>query len=410
MPHNEANRPNQPSGLDRTLFSRRSVLQAGGLGALALGAVPLLAACGSSGGAGGSSSTSAAAGGSSSAAGSSAGSSSAAAKAYGDIAIQLSWIKNIEFAGEYFADQKGYYKDAGFSTVTLTAGGSAGTSAEAAVDSGKAFVGLTSPNITAPAILQGAKIKTVASTYQKNPFCILSVAKNPIPDVQSMKGKKIGVQAGGNTTIFKGLLAANKIDPSEVKIVPVQYDPTVVTTGEVDGYMAYITNEPLLLQAKGFKTTTFLFADYGLSFVAETYVVSQDTIDKDRDKLKALLVAEIKGWTDAVASPSQSATYAVTNYGKDQKLDVKEQTEEATAQNGLIVSPDSIKNGLFTITDELIAANITALGLTGVKITADQLFDLSVLKEVYTENPGLIAPFAAAAASASASPSAAASS
>jgi ABC-type nitrate/sulfonate/bicarbonate transport system substrate-binding protein len=401
MPQNQVN-PFQPAETDRALLSRRSVLRIGGFGALALSAAPLLAACSSSSKSSGSPSSSAG-----SSAATSAGSSAAASVAagtYGSVAIQLSWIKNIEFAGEYFADQKGYYKAAGFSNVTLTAGGSAGTSAESAVASGKAFVGLSAPNITAPAILQGAKLKTVASTYQKNPFCILSVAKNPIPDVASMKGKKIGVQAGGNTTIFKGLLAANKIDPSDVTIVPVQYDPTVVTTGEVDGYMAYITNEPLLLAAKGFKTTTFLFADYGLSFVAETYVVSQDTIDKDRAKLKALLVAEIKGWTDAVASPAQSATYAVTNYGKDQKLALKEQTDEAIAQNGLIVSADSIKNGLFTITDELITANITALGLTGVKITAEQLFDMSILKEVYAENPGLVAPFASAAASASPSP------
>jgi ABC-type nitrate/sulfonate/bicarbonate transport system substrate-binding protein len=407
MPHNQVNRPVQQSETDRAMLSRRSILRVGGFGALALSAAPLLAACSSSKSSSSASTTASAA--TSAAAGSSAAGSSAAAVAagtYGTVGIQLSWIKNIEFAGEYFADQKGYYKDAGFSSVTLTAGGSAGTSAESAVASGKAFVGLSAPNITAPAILQGAKLKTVASTYQKNPFCILSVAKNPIPDVASMKGKKIGVQAGGNTTIFKGLLAANKIDPSDVTIVPVQYDPTVVTTGEVDGYMAYITNEPLLLEAKGFKVTTFLFADYGLSFVAETYVVSEDTIAKDRAKLKALLVAEIKGWTDAVASPTQSATYAVTNYGKDQNLAQAEQVQEATAQNGLIVSADSIKNGLFTISDELIAANITALALTGVKITADQLFDMSVLKEVYAENPGLVAPFASAAASVSPSPAA----
>lgn len=32
---------------------------------------------------------------------------------FGTVAVQLSWIKNIEFAGEYFALDKGYYKDAG---------------------------------------------------------------------------------------------------------------------------------------------------------------------------------------------------------------------------------------------------------------------------------------------------------
>ncbi len=384
-------------------LARRSVLQMGGLGALALGSAPLLAACGSS------KKASSAAGTASSSASSSAASASesasastsatgAATKNFGSASVQFSWIKNIEFSGEYFADQKGYYKSAGFSGVSLIAGGAAGTSSESAVATGKALVGLTAPTITAPAILKGAKLKTIATTYQKNPFCIVSVARKPIPSVQDMKGKKIGVQAGGNTTIFKGLLKANGISESEVKIVPVQYDPTVVTTGEVDGFMAYITNEPILLAGKGFKPTTFLFADYDLPFVAETYVASDENIAKNRDKLKAFLVAEIKGWTDAVAAPTQSATYAVTMYGKDQKLAQKEQVLEATAQNRLIVSAESIKNGFGTISDALIAANIKALATTGVTITADKLFDMSLIKEVYQENPELIASFAKAAA------------
>jgi ABC-type nitrate/sulfonate/bicarbonate transport system substrate-binding protein len=186
---------------------------------------------------------------------------------------------------------------------------------------------------------------------------------------------------------------------SDLTIVPVQYDPTVVTTGEVAGYMAYTTNEPILLQAKGFKTVDFAFADYDLPFVAETLVVSQSSIDNDRDKLKALLLAEIKGWTDAVAAPEQSATYAVTQYGKDQSLNQNEQVAEANAQNQLIVSPDSTKNGVFTMSDSLVEANIKALAAMGLTITADKLFDLTLLKEVYRENPGLISAFATAAGS-----------
>ncbi|HET6502048.1 MAG TPA: ABC transporter substrate-binding protein [Amycolatopsis sp.] len=349
------------------------MLRLGGLGVAALGAGGLLAACGG-GGAG-----------------------SGSGSGLGKAGIQLSWIKNIEFSGEYFADAKGYYTQAGFSGVDLIAGGSAGTSAEAAVATGKALMGLSSPTVTGPAILKGAALKTIGSTYQKNPFCILSIDSDPIPDVQAMRGKKIGVQAGSNNTIFKGLLTANGMSESDVTIVPVQYDPTVVTTGQVSGYMAYTTNEPILLQAKGFKTVTFLFADSDLPFVAETLVVSQSSIDNDRDKLKALLLAEIKGWTDAVASPTQSATYAVTDYGKDQSLNQDEQVKEAIAQIELIVSPDSTKNGIFTMTDSLIEDNIKALSTMGVAVTADKLFDLSLLTEVYQENPDLISKFAAAA-------------
>ncbi|HST80130.1 MAG TPA: ABC transporter substrate-binding protein [Kineosporiaceae bacterium] len=355
--------------LEAALLGRRRLFQAG---ALLLVGGPTLVACG------GSDDEAAVAA-----------SGSAAPASFGEIAVQLSWIKNIEFAGEYFASTKGYYTAAGFSKVDLVAGGASGTSAESALATGKAFVGLSAPTITAPAINKGAPLKIVGTTYQKNPFCILSTDKDPIATPQDMVGKKIGVQTGGNEVIFSALLKANNIDPKSVEIVPVQFDPTVVTTGAVSGFMSYITNEPILLKSKGFKVTTFLMADYNLPLVAETVTVLQESIDKDRAKVKAFLKAEIQGWTDAVASPAAAADLAVNNFGKDQSLKLEEQTEEATAQNGLVVSDDTKANGLFTMTDELIAQNIEALGRAGTPITADKLFDLSLLKEVYAENPDL---------------------
>jgi len=50
---------------------------------------------------------------------------SGAATPNGTVAVQLSWIKNVEFAGEYMADTKGYYAARGFEKVDLPAGGSA---------------------------------------------------------------------------------------------------------------------------------------------------------------------------------------------------------------------------------------------------------------------------------------------
>jgi ABC-type nitrate/sulfonate/bicarbonate transport system substrate-binding protein len=170
----------------------------------------------------------------------------------------------------------------------------------------------------------------------------------------------------------------------------VQYDPSVVETGEVDAFMAYLTNEPILLAGRGLTPVTLGFADNGLPVVAETFTVLSSLIESDRDMLKAFLKAEIQGWNDAVADPAASATLAVDTYGKDQDLELDEQTKEAEAQNGLIVSDDTKANGLFTMTDALVEENIQALSVMGTEIKAEDLFDLSLLSEVYEENPDLI--------------------
>ena len=59
---------------------------------------------------------------------------------------------------------------------------------------------------------------------------IMSLANKPLKTPQDMIGKKIGVQAT-NESVWDAFLAANSIDPSKIDKVPVQFDPTPLTTG-----------------------------------------------------------------------------------------------------------------------------------------------------------------------------------
>jgi ABC-type nitrate/sulfonate/bicarbonate transport system substrate-binding protein len=367
-------------------FDRRSFLRLGGVAAGVIGTTAALAACSGT-----------------SSPGSSAAGSSGAAANYGTIAVQLSWIKNIEFAGEFFATENGYFKKAGFDEVTLLAGGSGSTTAEEIIISGKALVGLSAPIATAPSIIKGAPLKIIGTTYQKNPFCLMSLeGGTPIRTVADLKGKRIGVQSGANQTIIAGFLKANGLSKSDVTIVTTGFDIAPLISKKYDAHMSYVTNEPILAAAEGQKPVVLAFADNGLPFVAETFTVLQDTIDSKRDLLKAYLKAEIQGWTDAVKDPAKSATLAATKYGKGanfgKDLDVSEQTKEATAQNGLVLTADVNTNGLFTMSKTLIDENIKSLAAMGYDITADKLFDMSLIDEVYKENPSLKTTFTIPAA------------
>ncbi|WP_157156847.1 ABC transporter substrate-binding protein [Diaminobutyricimonas sp. LJ205] len=316
-------------------------------------------------------------------------SGSTAEEGFGDLSIQLTWIKNAEFAGEYFAMENGYFEEAGFSEVNLLAGPGA---TESIVLSGEALVGLSSPVAVAPVILEeGAPLKIIGTTYQKNPFTIVSLPSAPIDTPEDMVGKKIGVQAGGNETLFEALLEANGIDPESVETVPVEYDPSVLVNGEVEGFFGYVTNELLTLELGGHEPHSLPFADNGLPFIAESFVVTQDSIDTNREALKAFLYAEILGWKDALADPEESARLAVEVYGADLGLDPEKELQQAIAQNEqLVVTEETDANGLFTISNELIDANIEILALAGYDIAADQLFDMSLLAEVYEEHPELL--------------------
>jgi len=237
---------------------------------------------------------------------------------YGELNIQLSWIKNSEFSGAYFALENGYYTEAGFSKVNLIAGPAA---TEAEVLSGNALVGIANPISTAPVILnEDAPLKIIGTTYQKNPFTILSLKEGAnIATIDDLIGKRIGVQAGPNETLFDALLKANGIDASKVTKVPVQYDPAPLVNGEVDGFLAYVTNESFVVEDQGYEVTNLLFADNGLPFVTESFVVTQESIDTKREALKAFLKATIRGWKDAIADPDGGADLALNTYGNSER-------------------------------------------------------------------------------------------
>ncbi|KQT90726.1 ABC transporter substrate-binding protein [Marmoricola sp. Leaf446] len=306
----------------------------------------------------------------------------------GDLTVQLSWIKNAEFAGEFFADSKGYYADAGFSEVSLDPGPGP---IETLVATGDADFGLSNAVATAQVVAEEeAPLKIVGTKFQKNPFTILSLKDGAdISSPQDLVGKKIGVQAGGNETLFDALLEVNDIDPDDVTKVPVEYDPSPLVDGEVDGFLAYLTNESITVSMDGNEVSNLPFADNGLPFVAESVITTDQMIAEEPEKVKAFLEAEIRGWQDALADPDAGAKLAVEDYGKDLDLDMEKETEQAEVQSGLIVTPEVEDNGLFTISDDLVAANMTTLEAAGIDVEADQLFDLSLLTELLEDKPEL---------------------
>ncbi|MGY2079588.1 ABC transporter substrate-binding protein [Modestobacter sp. SYSU DS0657] len=308
----------------------------------------------------------------------------------GPVTLQLSWIKNAEFAGEYFADANGHYTDAGFGTVTMDPGPGP---IETLVASGEADFGLSNAVATAQVIAEeDAPLKIVGTKFQKNPFTILSLAGGgDIATPQDLVGKRIGVQAGGNETLFDALLEVNGIDPAEVEKVPVEYDPAPLIDGEVDGFLAYLTNESITVQNAGEEVTNLPFADNGLPFVAESIITTDEMIADEPEKVKAFLEAEIRGWQDYLRDPEEGARLAVEEYGADLDLDLAKEVQQAEVQSTLIVTPDVETNGLLTISDELIEQNLATLAAADIDVTdAADLFDLSLLQELLEEKPELV--------------------
>jgi ABC-type nitrate/sulfonate/bicarbonate transport system substrate-binding protein len=298
----------------------------------------------------------------------------------GTLNFNLPWVPDVESGGEFLAKDRGTYAAQGFTGVNLIPAGPTATPQETVVLTGKALVGVTSLDSSAAAIQKGAGLKVIGTQYQKNPFCIMSQASNPLNTPKDMVGKKVGVQSV-NDAVWAAFLKANNIDPASVTKVVVSFDPTPLAQGQVDGWFSFITNEPIALGLKGVQTHTFLLADNNYPEVGNVYIATADALKNNRAAVKACMTAEIITWRDCIMNPNDPAMATVKDFPTAQTLPAAQ--GQSVAQNKLIAEGDALTNGLFYMTPATQAENVKTLALGGTTVTPSQLFDMSVLDEIY---------------------------
>ena len=206
---------------------------------------------------------------------------------------------------------------------------------DAVVQSGKAFVGISAPDITASAINKGADLIDHRRAVPEEPLLRDEPGQtSPIKTPEDMIGKKIGVQAT-NEPVWNAFLKANDIDPSKITKVPVQFDPQPLVNGEVDGWFSFVTNEPNLLKVQGVDTVNFLLADYELpARLARSTWCRPTSLKDDRDKLKAVPDGRHQGLARLAQGPGpRRQARGQRSTARTCGLDVEEQTLESKAQN-----------------------------------------------------------------------------
>ncbi len=309
---------------------------------------------------------------------------------FGELAIQLSWIKNIEFAGNYVADAEGYYADAGFSSVDLIAG--PGDAIAPLVAGNVLFSFLGSETAANAVVNSDAPIKVIGANFQENPFCILYFEDNPLPDPESLRGKTVGVQTA-NEQIWQALLRSNGLEegtgPDQVRKVPVDFEPTPLENGEVDGFFSFITNEPNILRVKGLDVGTLNLQDFGITLYQQIYGVTEEALENDRDKLVAAMRAESMGWQKAMADNELAIRLTLEEYGADLGLNPDAQQLELDDQSELQLSAATEANGLFYMSEEDIARNVQVLNDLDLPITED-FYTNEILDEIYADGFDLI--------------------
>jgi ABC-type nitrate/sulfonate/bicarbonate transport system substrate-binding protein len=291
------------------------------------------------------------------------------------VAMQAAWVNDAEFIGYFVALQNGYYKAQDVDMRYLSGGPD--VIPESALLAGKAPLALTLPDTTIKAIsTQGAKFKIIGAQFQKTPIGVVSLEANPVPNVKALEGKVLAVPPV-NMAQVAGMLRLNGIAKSAVRIVPYQFDPTPLIKGEIDATVDFVTDVPYTVGLSGKKATSFLMYDYGVTVYADTVTVTEEFLAANRPLLVRWLRASRQGWAENFKDPAKYPALFKDSWfsgtGRSTANDVYTNTHDRT----LIDTPQ----GIFSMSEEGIAANIKYLNSIGVK--ADRsMFDTSLLEKV----------------------------
>lgn len=294
------------------------------------------------------------------------------------VALQLSWLHSVQFAGSYIADERGFWADRGLS-VRLDAGGP-NAPVEPPVVTGTALVGISAADYTAAAVQQGAPFRIIGVAMQNNPFAIASLPQNPVHTPTDLEGKRIGMPLA-NMPVLRTLATLNGVDLDQVEIVPTQYDAAPLVAGEVDCLLCWSTDLPIAMYVQGIESVTMLMADFGYTLHSQTYIATEESIANRRADLVALMSGEVLGWEE-YRSDLEAATDLTLSRFPDAGLDRATQIEQARRQVPLMFSDLTDAQGFGWFTEDTVAQNIETLALLGMPVDA-ALWDRSILEEVH---------------------------
>ena len=189
----------------------------------------------------------------------------------------------------FLAKELGYF-DALCLSVDINAAGGNG---QLLVSSGQAqFTALGSASDVMLAAANSRNLTAVATYGSTSPFSIFT--NEAVKSLKDLEGKRLGYFIN-ITPIAAAMLDAAGVDMSKVELIKMtNYDPTVVTRGQVDAIVGYASNQPQTLKAMGLPFNQFLPADFGLQGTYNVMEVNSKFLSEHREVVADFMRASLK--------------------------------------------------------------------------------------------------------------------
>ncbi|MEX1134458.1 MAG: ABC transporter substrate-binding protein [Acidimicrobiia bacterium] len=226
---------------------------------------------------------------------------------------------NLPFVGAYVAQDLGYFEDVGLSvTIEHSGGGGEHLQLLAAGE-----VDVTTQD--AAVLLQrradpGLPLVSIGLIGQRGQQAFVALADSGIETPADWVGHTVGYKGTPPPDVF-AIMDAVGVDPDQVDLVNVGFDPRILTEGQVDVYPVFKSNEPHTLAELGFELNMWEAADYGIPTLGLTYVATEETVASQPEILEAFMTAVIRGIEYARDNPDAAIEVVMAHVGADADQD-----------------------------------------------------------------------------------------
>lgn len=252
---------------------------------------------------------------------------------------------NLPFVAAYVAEEMGYFAEealeveirhsgGGDEHIQLLLGGAVDVSTHLAS-------GVLQQRTTEPVL----PIQSFVLWGQRSPSGFVTLKESGIDTVKKFEGKRFGFKQRV-TAEYLAMIESEGVDRASVQEVSVGFDPTVITSGQVDILAVFLNNEPNVLRtAFGKEVNVFDPADYGVEALGLTYVATEESIAERADLLARFTRATLKGARYAIENEDEAIGFVLDRMdaGEDQRAhqlflfreDVRQAESSVTASEGI---------------------------------------------------------------------------
>ncbi len=232
---------------------------------------------------------------------------SASADGLTRIRLPMGYIPNIQFAPFYMAQDRGYFREAGFEVEFDY---SFETDGVALVGAGEIPFAVVSGEQVLLARAQGLPIVYVTAWWQQFPVAVIADATLGLTSPADLKGETIALPGlfGANYIGLMALLYEFDLQESDVTLEAIGFNQVeAFATGKHRIIMGYITNEPIQLRAMGFDLTVFPVADY-VVLASNGIITNESYLKENPERVRAFVNAFLMGLRDAIEHPDSAYT------------------------------------------------------------------------------------------------------